>query len=340
MIARGVLVPRVHGEEARRELVGSGRLRNDLAIRSEGEHLVLPITDGPDDSPSAWGTIVERDFEEQARKGPARYRDLLAWPEEEKEALPRSFDIVGDIVLIRLPADLEARKEAVGRALLDFVPGARLVGLDHGVHGPERRRKVERVAGAGPWRTRHTENGIELDVDVEQAYFSPRLAREHARVSEEVRDRDRVYDLCCGVGPFAATIAHRIDTATVTAVDSNPEAIALLHSTLTRHPFGGRVVPVVGTLEEFLPSANAVERVVLNLPHEGIKYLPSVARTVAPGGRLYYYEVTPRTDLAGRGAELVNLLAPSGRFIVADQRVVHPYSPTSDLVAFVLERKG
>ncbi|MGD0588514.1 MAG: methyltransferase domain-containing protein [Thermoplasmata archaeon] len=339
MIARGLRVPRARGEEARRDLLESGRLRNDLGIRSEDEFLVLPLREGPDELSSGWGEIVEREFDVHARKGPARYRDLLAWPGEEKDALPRSFDIVGDIVLIRLPPDLDARKEAVGQALLEFVPGARLVGLDHGVHGPERRRKVERVAGSGPWRTRHKENGIELEVDVEQAYFSPRLAREHARVAEEVRDGDRVYDLCCGVGPFSATIAHRTRAVSVTAVDSNPEAIALLRATLARYPFGGRVVPIAAPLEDFVPSADPVERVVLNLPHEGIKYLPSVARTVAPGGRLYYYEVTPRTDLPGRRTELVKLLAPSGLFAVAAERVVHPYSPMSDLVAFVLERR-
>ncbi|MGA7650248.1 MAG: methyltransferase domain-containing protein, partial [Thermoplasmata archaeon] len=274
------------------------------------------------------------------RKGPARYRDLLPWPEAEKDALPRSFDIVGDVVLIRLPDPLEPRKEAVGDALLRFVPGARLVGLDHGVHGPERRRRVERIAGAGPWRTRHRENGVELEVDVERAYFSPRLAREHARVAEDVRAGDRVYDLCCGVGPFSVTIAHLGRAASVTAVDANPDAIALLRDTLARHPFAGRVEAVRARLEEFLPAASPVERVVLNLPHEGIKYLASVARTVAPGGRLYYYEVVSRPEFAIRGVALMNSLVAVGRFAVVAERVVHPYSPTSDLVAFELERSG
>jgi tRNA (guanine37-N1)-methyltransferase len=338
MIARGLRVPRSRGEEVRQDLVDAGRLRHDLGIRAEGDVLILPIVESAEPLPGSWGELVERDFEIYSRKGPEQYRDLLAWTDDEKEGLPRSFDIVGDIVLIRLPPELEPRKEEVGRALLEFVPGARLVGLDHGVHGPERRRTVERVAGSGPWRTRHRENGIDLEVDVEQAYFSPRLAREHARVAEEIRDGERVYDLACGVGPFAATIAHRTRSTVVTAVDSNPEAIALLRATLARGSFGNRVLPVESTLEAFLPEATAVERVVLNLPHEGIKYLPSVARTVAPRGRLYYYEVTPRTDLAGRGVELVKSLAPSGTFILVAERVVHPYSPSSDLVAFVLER--
>ncbi|MGA8604382.1 MAG: class I SAM-dependent methyltransferase family protein [Thermoplasmata archaeon] len=340
MIARGLLVPRARGEEVRNDLADSGLLRPDLAILRDGDSLVLPITDTPEGVPPSWGELVERDFKEYPRKAPAHYRDLLAWPESEKELLPRSFDIVGDVVLIRLPAELVPRREAIGEALLRFVPGARLVGIDHGVHGPERRRKVERIAGSGSWRTRHKENGVELEVDLERAYFSPRLAREHARVAEEVRVGERVYDLCCGVGPFSATIAHVGRAERVTAVDSNPDAIALLRETLARHAFGGRVAPVGSSLEEFLPGATPVERVVLNLPHEGIKYLPSVARTVTARGRLYYYEVTPRTELAERGVALVNSLAPVGKFALVNGRVVHPYSPGSDLVAFELERAG
>ncbi|HTT44680.1 MAG TPA: methyltransferase domain-containing protein [Thermoplasmata archaeon] len=340
MIAPGLRVPRREGEAVRRDLAESGLLRNDLEIRQEGDYLILPLAGTPSEIPASWGTVVDREFTGVARKGPARYRDLLEWPEPEKDLLPRSFDVVGDIVLVRLPRELESRKDSVGEALLRFVPGARLVGLDHGVHGADRKRTVERIAGAGPWRTRHRENGVDLEVDVENAYFSPRLAREHDRVAEEIRPHDRVYDLCCGVGPFSVTIAHREPTAVVTAVDANPEAIALLRATLARYPFGGRVTPLVARLEEFLPSAKSVERSVMNLPHEGIKYLPSVARTTAPGGRLYYYEVVARSELATRGTALVNLLSPTGVFEVAAERVVHPYSPSSDLVAFVLERSG
>ena len=111
----------------------------------------------------------------------------------------------------------------------------------------------------------HVESEVEFDVDVEQAYFSPRLAREHERVSSAVRPGERVYDLCCGVGPFAVTVARDGRAQWVTAVDSNPRAIDLLRATLARYPFGGRVVPVLARLEEFLPSSGPADRVIFNL---------------------------------------------------------------------------
>ncbi len=333
----GLRVPRSRGEEIRRRLVAGSLLEPAAKILKEGGHLVLPLRSGrlP---PRDWGEVVEREFVPVVKPGPTDYRELLDWPAQEKAELPRSFDVVGEIVLVRLPRSLEGRREEIGAALLSFVPGARLVGADRGVHGPERRREVERIAGSGPWRTRHRENGLERDVDVERAYFSPRLAREHERVAADVRQGDRVYDLCCGVGPFAVTIARDGRASSVRAVDANPAAVELLRSTLRRYPFGSSVEVVEARLESFLPGAEPRERVVLNLPHEGIKYLPSVARLVAPRGRLYYYEVAARDALERRSEVVVDALGPRGIWTVVDRHLVHPYSPTSDLVAFVVER--
>lgn len=332
----GLRVPRARGEDSRRRLRALGLLRTDLEILREGEYLVLPVDEGTLTPPDA-GELVVREFAVVAPPGPADYRDLLPWPPPEKMRLPRAFDVVGDIVLVRLPEEVRARREEIGEALLKFVPSARLVGEDLGVHGPERRRRVERIAGSGGWRTRHRENGLEFEVDVERAYFSPRLAREHELVASDVQRGERVYDLCCGVGPFAVTIARDGRASHVTAVDGNPAAVDLLRATLARYPFAGRVTALQSSLESFLPSAGPVDRVIFNLPHEGIKYLSSVARTVAARGRLHYYEVTPRAEVEQRGEAVVDSLG-SPDWKLLDRHVVHPYSPGADLTAFTLER--
>lgn len=337
MSAPGLRVPRARGEEARRALLERGLLDGTREIQSEGDHLILPLT-ARDPQASEWGDLVDRDFRRLPRGGPSDYRELVDLAGPLRAQLPRSFDVIGDVVLIRLPTELEEHREAIGRALIAFVPGARIVGVDRGVRGTERRREIERIAGAGPWSTRHRENGLSIEVDVERAYFSPRLAREHERVADEVTEGDRVYDLCCGVGPFTLTIARSGRARAVTAVDSNPAAIELLRASLRRSSFRVPVEPAEGRIEEFLPSAKPRERVVFNLPLEGIKYLPSVGRAVVPGGRLYYYEVAERSRLAERQEAIVTALGSSGSWSVRECHPVHPYSPSSDLYGFVVER--
>ncbi len=334
-----LVVDRSRGEAARRALVAAGALRTDLAIVEDGSRLAFPLRDGGA-VPPGWGTVEPREFPARPEPGPSDFRQLLGWTAPELEAVPRSFDVVGDVVLIRLPVELEPRRGEIGEALLRFVPGARLVGLDRGVRGDARRRTVERIAGTGGWATRHRENGLELDVDLELAYFSPRLAREHARVAAEVVAGEAVYDLCCGVGPFAVTIAREGRARSIVAVDANPEAIALLGRTLARYRLEGRVAANVGRVEQFASTAPAVDRVVLNLPREGIKYAALVAPLVLPGGSLTYYEVVPRESFAGRADEVARALGPGGGWSVNSVRVVHPYSPSSDLVAVSARRGG
>ncbi len=337
MSGPGVAVPRSRGEAVRQALAARALLRNDLEVLREGAILIFPVKAGAPEA-AEFGELVEREFASRADRGPSDYRELVRLPSELAALLPRSFDVVGDIVLIRLPEPLRAEGQRIGAALLAFVPGARIVGEDRGVHGPERRRSIARIAGSGGWATRHRENGIEIEVDVERAYFSPRLAREHARVADAVERGDRVYDLCCGVGPFTLTIARDGRAAGVTGLDANPEALELLRASLTRLRSKVPVEIVRGDVAAFSAAAPPVERVVLNLPLEGIKYLASVARTVAPRGHLHYYEVVARGELDRRGESIVRDLGDPSRWRPIEQHSVHPYAPSSDLIAFELER--
>jgi len=339
MRSAGWRVARSEAERVRRDLRERGCLRPDLAVVRTDEFVTFPITSGPLDPLPDGGVAVEAEFEPHGRMSVRNYRDLLDWAPEDVRRLPRSYDVVGDVVLVRIPRELLDRSEAIGRALLAFVPGARVVARDEGVHGTARRRRLVRLAGEGGFRTRHRENGLDLEVDLERAYFSPRLGGEHARVAAEVRPGETVFDLCCGIGPFSLAIARDGRASAIVAVDSNPDAIELLEANQGRLRLAGRIRAVVGDVGAFVAASGVAQRVVLNLPHEGIKYLTSVGKSVAPGGVLHYYEVTERSAAGHRPHDLLVELGTDG-WSLAGCRIVHPYSPRSDLVAYTLARVG
>ncbi len=338
--APGLSVERSRGEKVRRWLSEAGLLRTDLKIATEPGRLVLPLLRPPPVPPD--GTeLVERVFDPLSPPSAGSYRDRIDLPEGERAKLPRAFDVVGDIVLIRLPSELKGRGAEIGRALLEFVPGCRLVGADEGVHGEERRRRLVPLAGSGPWTTRHHENGLSIDVDLERAYFSPRLAREHARVARQVRSGERVFDLCCGVGPFALTIARDGRASRVTAVDHNPVAAALVRENARRLGLDGRIEVVEERVERFAERSGTADRVVFNLPHGGIKYASGVGNLVEIGGVLHYYEVTEIGAQERRPRELCRVFGGDSKgFEPEESHLVHPYSPREELVAYTLRRSS
>lgn len=341
MRSLAAVVPRRAAEQTRRVLADEALLRDDLEVGHDADSVVFPIRRMPT-QPLEHATIEEREFVVRPDEGAQSYRELVDLPAGLHGELPRSFDVIGDVVLIRLPDGLRPYRSAIGAALLRFVPGARIVGIDLGVHGEARLRGLERIAGAGRWATEHRENGLLLEVDLERAYFSPRLAREHALVAEQVRSQERVIDFACGVGPFSAHIVRDGRAREVVAVDSNPAAIALAERNLARASSTSRGRALCAEIETFAPSAGSCERAILNLPHGGVKYLTSVGATVARGGSLHFYELTDRAHSEERQGELETMLVSVGseRWSVADRHVVHPYSPGDDLVAYTFRRGG
>lgn len=338
MRSTALRVPRSDGERWRRHLRERGLLRGDLGIRCSGEWILLPVR--TPDGPAPAGEWLDAEFDPRGPSRPSSYRELLDLPPMLARELPRAFDVVGDIVVIRLPESLRSRAVEIGSALRTFVPGARRVGIDHGVRGPFRLRAIEVVSGEGPLRTVHRENGIDFVVDLDRAYFSPRLAREHDRVARAARPGERVLDLCCGIGPFALTLAVRVPSLKIAAVDLNPDAIDLLRENAGRLSVGDRIEAQCADAAEFLREGPPVNRAVLNLPHTGATLLGPLSARVAPGGSIHYYEVVARVNRATRPIELIGHLRPGGGWTVSEEHVVHEYSPASDLRGYTIRRSG
>ncbi len=220
-----------------------------------------------------------------------RYVDLLLGkiPEEILTALPRSYQVVGDLALVHLPEEALPYGEIIGEALAR-VAKVRAVYAVSLTEGEFRVRRVSKLWGEGGAETVHTEYGVRIYVDLSRSYFNPTLSYEHWRLSEEVRDGERVLDLFSGVGGFSLHIAFK-RYATCVAVDSNPYAIAALVRSKTLNKLKGRVVPVVSRVEdvEGLLPREYFSRVILDLPHRSLEYLELAAGFAERGGYIHLY---------------------------------------------------
>lgn len=326
-----VVVPRERGEEIRRALKDRGVLQKHLKVQEEAGHLRLPTTEKAE---FGWPT-EQREFEEAFT--PVRsYKEVARIPDSLRPQLPTSFDVIGDIAILKIPESLLEHREEIGRAILEWNRNLRVVAQDHGVTGVFRIRKLEILAGEDRTTTVHTEHGLRYRVDVARAYFSPRLGSERLRVAEQVRPGEAVADPFAGVGPYAILIARRRQPARVIASDSNPVAVDLLRQNVAANRaerVEARPDDVRAALRENAP----LDRIILDLPHSAMEFLPDAVQAVGPRGVVHLYSIVEDADCEDRVRTIRRLVETHGRRAERLQaHVVRAYSPTQHHVAFDL----
>jgi tRNA (guanine37-N1)-methyltransferase len=227
----------------------------------------------------------------EKRRGIKDYKEHF--PEELRKKLPRAFDVVGDICIMKLPEELIGMKKEIGEAVIGSYKNIEVVCIDKGVGGEYRKRRIEIIGGERRTLTTHKEFGFSYKVDVSKTYFSPRLAGERQRVAKQVKSCERVLDMFCGVGPFSIPIAKRAKE--VFAVDINPDAIELLKEN-TKLNRVDNVFPILGDSKEVL-RGERFDRVIMNLPHSSLQFLTSAFERTKENSviNLYRFSESPDT---------------------------------------------
>lgn len=250
------------------------------------------------------------------------WHDHLDLPEEILELVPRGYDLVGHVAIVRVPDEIRDHETEIGRALVEGVPPAETAAVDDGVEGQIRTRSVRVIGGEDSLVTEHKENGCRLTVDLQETYFSPRLAHERGRVADEVQEGEHVLDMYCGVGPYAVLLAKR--GARVLAIDVNPRAVELARENVEKNKVPEKVDVVLADASSLVPTLDATfDRIVMNLPHSAHEHLDEALSVLADDGRIHLGAMLAKDDAEDEaqtiadehGLELVELVS------------VRPYNP-------------
>ena len=161
---------------------------------------------------------------------PHMLKEVLAnnLTQSELDKIFSAFDVIGDIVIIKIPNCLMSKKEIIGEAILNNVKPAKSVFIQTSeIKGEYRVRNLEFLAGEDRTETEYKEHGCRFRVDVIKAYFSPRLSTERLRVATLVRDNEVITNMFGGVGTYSVLMAKKNKTCKVYNIDSNPVATEL-----------------------------------------------------------------------------------------------------------------
>jgi tRNA (guanine37-N1)-methyltransferase len=323
------------GETVRNKMIDAGLLNRDLRIDRDEEFLYLPLTKRPENGERDRYEVIEHEFE-TIKSHIQRYQDITEVPEDLRNYLPTSFDIVGQVALVKLPDEVLTYKKEIGKAFLNTHNNLKTVVLDKGVKGEFRVRDIEVIAGIPCTLTVHTEYGIKLLVDLWEAYFSPRLASERYRVAQLVRTGEVVVDMFAGVGPFSIMISKHSNPSKIFAIDKNPKAIDCLINNIEINKakginaFCGDSRIIIKELIQEIPGFK-VDRIIMNLPHSAFDFIEDALSIIRNGGILHYHEIMETEYVETRITEIVKRIGDHGyNCEIENMVIVGTYSPRED----------
>jgi tRNA (guanine37-N1)-methyltransferase len=213
---------------------------------------------------------------------------------EELGFVSRSYDVVGDIVVIRVPEGLKPKSRVVAEAVMQAHRNVKTVLLQAGgVSGDFRLRQLEWVAGEKKTATVHMEFGCLFMVDLEKCYFSPRLSFERKRIANLVASREVVVNMFAGAGCFSVVMAKHSLVDKVFSIDVNPCAFEFMRRNVRLNRVEGRVVPVLGDAAKVAGErfCGVADRVLMPLPEKAYEYLDYALTALKPsGGWVHYYD--------------------------------------------------
>ncbi len=323
-------VPRGEAESTRKKLLELGLLDIGRRIRCEGDVVLIPTLSRQ--AEELGYELADEDLESRELIE-TDYRNVAEVPDDVRERLPTSFDVIGDVAIVRLEDDLVDHADKVGEAFMRTFPRLRTVALDQGVKGEFRVRDLKVIAGDPSTETIHQEYGIRLKVDPAREYFNPRLANERRRIASLVKDGEKVVDMFAGVGPFSIMIAKHANPAVVYAMDINHDAVEHMKENIRLNKVT-TVVPLEGDAVELLSGIVCADRIIMNLPHSAREYFADALTKLNMGGTIHLYIICERDEIDKIAVDLSIEARGMGVRICLDRiEELKTYSPTMSVFA-------
>ncbi len=233
------------------------------------------------------------------RNGRQRILDQIArniLSVEEAGFLVKSFDVIGDVAILKFPNSLEIKRIKIGKALLKAVPKIKVIlQQKSAVSGDFRTRKLEWLAGEKRVETIYREHGCSFKLNLAKVYFSPRLSSERMRIAELVREGEVIVNMFAGVGCFSLIIAKHSQAEKIYSIDINPNAVSFMRENIDLAKVWNRVIPIKGDAKTVIETElkGKADRVLMPLPQKAYEYLDAAVTALKPsGGWVHYYDFT------------------------------------------------
>ena len=241
--------------------------------------------------------------------------------------VPSGWQILGDIIIVSIPENLDEKKLRIAEALLSMYPKCRSVVRDFGIEGQFRQPKRELLLGSGT-ETIHKEHGCFFKQDVTKVMYSKGNLEERKRMSR-LGEGEVIVDMFAGIGYFSIPMAVHSRPKKITGIEINPESFAYLKENIRLNKVEDIFVPICGDCSKAAPEGTA-DRVLMGYVGTTHHYLePAIKALKKNGGILHYHETVPENLARTRPQERIRKAADTlGKKVeILETRRIKKYSP-------------
>ncbi len=262
---------------------------------------------------------------------------------EELELVNRSFEHLGNIAIIEVPAKLRKKEKLIAKCVLEVNPSiSTILKKESAMTGKYRVRKFKHLAGKKTTIATYKENNTIIRVDLAKVYYSTRLAFERNRIAAATKPKELVIVFFAGCGPFALAIAKAQPKAKVIGIELNKTACKYFRENVKLNKLENCEV-IQGDVHKLAQKyKKKATRIVMPLPHTASEFLQDALTVAANGAVIHYYSFGPFRDLDGEKLDpfeeqikLVNEECSKAKHKckIVEKRIARPYSPTEVQVA-------
>lgn len=210
--------------------------------------------------------------------------------EEELKLVRRSFEIIGDVVIIEIPDEILHHSRDIVEAILKRHKHVKTVLRKVGeVDGVYRVARYEPIYGEKT-ETVVKEHGCRFLVDPTKAYYSVKLSGERERIARLVGEGERVLVMFAGVGPYPIVIAKLARPKEVVGVELNPHAAEYFRKNVRLNKVDDVVKVIEGDVGEVVPKLpGQFDRIVMPAPYSAESFIHLLRGKVRRGGFVHYY---------------------------------------------------
>lgn len=208
---------------------------------------------------------------------------------------PRSYLILGKILMVRLNPKLYKHRKKIGKAILEILPYVHTVVLEKQIKGIKRQPEIEVIAGCKNTETVHKEHGVRFLLDVSKIMWSKGNKKEKEVMMNSVKSGEIVVDMFSGIGYWSIYLAKKAKK--VYSIDINPDAVEYLRKNAFLNKVENKIEILQGDCRDFADLLeNTADRIVMGYIYDTEKFLPAALKIAKKGAIIHFHKNIGEND--------------------------------------------